>query len=514
MLSRLHHHVLAFGASTVLALWALTLLIPSPADAIFGCGLNAGCVIGKGVGAVAGGVAGDVVSSVAKAVGQAVGEAVKAVSTLWVKVPTPSLTTTSGAASDSVNYLQTHLYYFSGTLAIAALLVGGAKLAIEQRGEGVRQIVALLLRLAIVTGMGVVAIDLAVAFADALSNWIIDQSTNNTDFGANITGLLSLTTLTGGAIGSMLVVVLGLIAILASVIQVLLMVIRGGMLVMLAGILPTAAAASNFDFGRQWFQKATAWTLAWILYKPAAAIVYATAFRLAGDKVYTAKGLISVITGLSLMILALLALPALMRFVVPAVGGMASGGAGGILAGAGVAAATLPTGATQVAGGGASAAGSAGSNGGDSPSSNGGGFSPSGAGTAAGGGMALAATGAGAAGNGSSANGGSPSSAGALDTASSGVSGDASSGTTAGGGDGGTATGAGSSATGDANGGGSAGGAGVPPAPGGGATGATGGPSARSAGAGGAGALYNAINTTAGETTDDQDNGGPHGSQR
>ena len=380
MLAWLRRHLFAFGTSTVLAVWAITLLVPAPADAIFGCGVNPLCVIGKGVGAAAGGVAGDAITAVAQAIAQAVGQAVKAVATLWVQVPTPNLTTTGGAPSDPVDYLQTHLYYFSGALAVAALLVAGAKLAIEQRGEGVRQIAALLLRLAVVTGMGVLAIDLAVAAADQASTWIIDQSTNNTDFGANITALLGLTTLTGGAVGAMLVIVLGLIAILASVIQILLMVVRGGMLVMLAGILPTAAAASNFEFGQQWFKKTTAWTVAFILYKPAAAIVYATAFRLAGDNVFSGNGLVSVITGLSLMILALLALPALMRFVVPAVGTLASGSAGGVLAGAALAAATMPTGALRIGGGGArSAGGSSGSNG-SGPSSNGGGggSSPSG----------------------------------------------------------------------------------------------------------------------------------------
>ena len=558
-----------WGLTTFGGVATLMLIVAPPAGALFGCGLDPICIAGKGVGAAAGGVAGDVITAVAKAVAQAVGEAVKAVATFWVRVPTPGLTTTNGAPSDPVNYLQTHLYYFSGALAVAALLVAGAKLAIEQRGEGVRQIAALLLRLAVVTGMGVLAIDLAVAAADQASTWIIDQSTNNTDFGANITALLGLTTLTGGAVGAMLVIVLGLIAILASVIQILLMVVRGGMLVMLAGILPTAAAASNFEFGQQWFKKTTAWTVAFILYKPAAAIVYATAFRLAGDNVFSGNGLVSVITGLSLMILALLALPALMRFVVPAVGTLASGSAGGVLAGAALAAATMPTGALRIGGGGArSAGGSSGSNG-SGPSSNGGGggSSPSGSGTPGGGGMAMAATGGGAASNGAGGGGGVPSSAGAVDAPANGTSGSSSGGTAGGGtagGGGGTSGGGGEQATGAGSGtspqgnaqaagggpsgrsasaGGTASGATGTPAPdagaaaSGGATGAgsaggAGGGGVSGAGAGGAGAagggaaaaaggaaaLYNAINKGAqagAEHIDDNDEaGGPSGSQR
>ena len=561
MLAWLRRHLFAFGTSTVLAVWAITLLVPAPADAIFGCGVNPLCVIGKGVGAAAGGVAGDAITAVAQAIAQAVGQAVKAVATLWVQVPTPNLTTTGGAPSDAVGYLQSHLYYYSGAFAVAALLVAGAKLAIDQRGEGVRQIATLLLRLAVVTGMGVLAIDLAAAAADQFSTWIISQSTNNTDFGANITALLGLTTLTGGAIGAMLVIVLGLVAILASVIQILLMVVRGGMLVMLAGILPTAAAASNFEFGQQWFKKTTAWTLAFVLYKPAAAIVYAVAFRLAGDNVFSGNGLVSVITGLSLMILALLALPALMRFVVPAVGTLASGSAGGVLAGAGLAAATMPSGALRIGGGGArSAGGSGGGGNGSGPSSNGGGGSPSGSRTPGGGGLATAATGGGRSTNGSNGSGGgAPSSAGAVAGPSDGASGSASGGTAGGGGGGtagggGDASGAGSGASSQGNAlaagggpsgrsapaGGSASGAGAAPpadggaaaasggatgagsagASGGGATGAGaggGGAAGGGAAAGGAAALYGAINKaaeTGAEHIEDKDEGGPSGSQR
>ena len=104
------------------------------------------------------------------------------------------------------------------------------------------------------------------------------------------------------------------------------MVVRGGMLVILAGILPLSASATNTERGRTWFKKCVAWLVAFILYKPAAAIVYATAFRLAGSDVFgSGDELMSAITGLVLMVLALLALPALMRFVTPMVAAMASG---------------------------------------------------------------------------------------------------------------------------------------------------------------------------------------------
>lgn len=64
-----------------------------------------------------------------------------------------------------------------------------------------------------------------------------------------------------------------------------------------------------------------AWTIAFILYKPAAAIVYAIAFRMTGTDLFKSDGtgLFQIVTGLALMLIALVALPALMRFLVPAV---------------------------------------------------------------------------------------------------------------------------------------------------------------------------------------------------
>ncbi|MDI3279537.1 hypothetical protein QK292_18540, partial [Arthrobacter sp. AL08] len=153
-----------------------------------------------------------------------------------------------------------------------------------------------------------------------------------------------------------ILIVLGLIGLIASLVQIVLMVVRSGMLVILAGILPTTAAFTNTEMGRQWFQKAVGWTIAFILYKPAAAIVYSVAFLLMSNKTQVPligsitgnssgqDGLITSITGFTLMNVALFALPALMRFVTPMVGAVASGSG----AGAGAAVGAMATGAVSL----------------------------------------------------------------------------------------------------------------------------------------------------------------------
>ncbi|WP_231369891.1 hypothetical protein [Arthrobacter sp. 135MFCol5.1] len=185
--------------------------------------------------------------------------------------------------------------------------------------------------------MGVISI--LVIAADAFAAAIIKRSTDGKGFADAFQKIAVINT--GGAV--FILIVLGLIGLIASLVQIVLMVVRSGMLVILAGILPTTAAFTNTEMGRQWFQKAVGWTIAFILYKPAAAIVYSVAFLLM-SKTSGKDALIGSITGFTLMIVALFALPALMRFVTPMVGAVAAGSG----AAAGAAVGALATGAVSM----------------------------------------------------------------------------------------------------------------------------------------------------------------------
>ncbi|MDJ0460051.1 hypothetical protein PUN71_022840 [Arthrobacter sp. NQ7] len=277
----------------------------------------------------------------AEAIADAVGNVIKTLGTFWVNVGTPSLTTVPGGttASDPVLFLQNSLYFWTAALAVLSVLVGAAKMIIERRGAPLRDLARSLATLVVVSGAGVAAVGLLTVSADQFSAWIIKNSTDGTSFNDNITGMLALSATS--PIGSIMIILLGLIAILASVLQIVLMIVRGGLLVVLTGIFPTAAAFTNTEAGKGWFQKCTAWLIAFILYKPAAAIIYATAFRLTGTKIFGNGGdgkdfgsaLLTTVTGLALMVIALFAMPALMRFVTPMVGAVAGGG-GAVAAGA------------------------------------------------------------------------------------------------------------------------------------------------------------------------------------
>jgi uncharacterized membrane protein HdeD (DUF308 family) len=181
---------------------------------------------------------------------------------------------------------------------------------------------------------------------------VIDQGMGcgpgNTEcFVDSVKRILKLSEGDGSFNGTLLLIIIGLVALLSDLIQIVLMVARSGMLVLLAGVLPIAASATNTEMGRLWFKRCVSWLVAFLLYKPIASLIYAAAFKLVTTDLRTQDDLLSMLTGTMLMLLAVLALPALLRFVAP----MAGAASGGHASGAAVmmAAARLPSGARSAA---------------------------------------------------------------------------------------------------------------------------------------------------------------------
>jgi hypothetical protein len=313
----------------------------------------------------------DAIVDLAEKVVKAVGDLTTTLATFWIDTPSPDV-----SSSSAVTFVQGTLSWFVLAVAVLSVLVAAAKMAWERRAQAGADLARSLVQLVLVSGAGLTGIALLVTAADSTASWIINRSTD--DFGADLVRLLNLTDADVAILAVIVVIVVGLIALLASIVQIALLVIRNGFLVLLAGVLPLSAAATNTQTGRAWFSKACAWLLAFILYKPAAAVVYATAFQLIGENTSDDR-ITTALTGLVLMILALLTLPALMRFLTPLVGAAAAGGGGGAAAVGAVATGAIASRAAK----GASAAGAAGASGSAGASSAGavGASGPSGAGS-------------------------------------------------------------------------------------------------------------------------------------
>src|SRR4051794_25980785 len=306
--------------------------IPNPLD------------VGKDIiGGAAGGVADSAVGALADAVAEGVGKVVISLGTVWVKIGTPQVATQPGSAepSPAVAFLQSQLWWFMAAAAVMGVVIGGARMAWGQRAQPGRELLKGLMTLPVVSGCGLAFISLAMAGADEFSRSVIDASLQDGSFAKNLGRMLGFSSaVSGGVLGPILVIVLGFIAILVSIVQIMLMIARAAMLVLLCGALPLASAFTSTEAGRMWFRRFTAWLIAFLLYKPTAAVIYAAAFRLAGSNVFADDGLLNVLVGLALMIIAVVALPALLRFLTPMTAAVAGSGGGG-----GGMAAALPSGA-------------------------------------------------------------------------------------------------------------------------------------------------------------------------
>jgi len=273
---------------------------------------------------------------------------VKTMTTFWVDVPTPQI----GGDGGPVAQVQGLIYWTQGFLLVASLLYVAGKMAVTRSGKVAGEAARGLGTMVVVVGAGVSAIDVLSVAGDAWSRWIINQSVGGsmtTRLGALAGGSAQMTQL-----GIGIEFIVALLGIISCIVQIFFLLARVGILTLLAGTLPLSAAGLATPAGRAWFQRTLAWIVAFLLYKPAAALVYASAFALAGR----GNDILSVLSGLMLIVLAVFALPALLRLVTPMVAA-ASGGGGGGLGGA-LAGAALATGARQVSDSPRSGAGSAG----------------------------------------------------------------------------------------------------------------------------------------------------------
>lgn len=260
-------------------------------------------------------------------------EALEWLFAFWVKPDT--MTVASGnnptQPTKEVGWLIQRLNVFTSFAAVLGLLVAAGRLAWQRRGEPAMEAFGGIVTLTVVTGCMVGIVSLVVKAGDSYSEWIIKDavSTNSGDV-TGWTTIAAALTVTTNPSNWAIAILLGLIVFIAALIQLALMMVRSVMLGLLTGFMPLLAAGTITQEGRAAFRKATSWLVAFALYKPVCATIYAFGFRelMSSDEMAQIKGMV-------IVVLAVLTLPALMRFVMPMVAASSGGAAGGAaLAGA------------------------------------------------------------------------------------------------------------------------------------------------------------------------------------
>jgi len=303
-------------------------------------GVQQGCdLVGGAVGGVVGDAAGGVFDAAVEKITDGFATAIQLVVTFWTGVDVPGLSTTEGPVAE----LRANTAWLSAFIAVLAILACAGRMALTRSSRPAREAFKGLLILVVASGAGVAAVNALVVFGDGYSQWVLDRSTDG-QLGERLAVLATVGDTAG--LGTGLILIVALLGMLASIAQLGLMLVRVGVVTIFAGLLPLAAAGTSTQTGMDYFKRMTSWLLAFVLYKPAAATVYASSFLLIGD----GQDATSVLAGLFMLVLSIVALPAMLRLVTPMVGVAVAAGAG---AGGGMAAAgmVLATGARMSAGG-------------------------------------------------------------------------------------------------------------------------------------------------------------------
>jgi len=238
------------------------------------CGVPVIDAVCHAVGSATKSIAGGVFDGIATAFANGLATVMKALMTFWINVPEPNLSTPGGAVA-TIEGLTRPLV---AGAAILGLLIGGARLALTAyQTESLQQIGRGLVLMTAVTAAGTAFVQLLLVAFDAFAKRILDTGFDGTSVGTRLAELGALPAVGGG-----LLFLLAFLGMIASLIQVGIMLIRGAVLAVLVGLLPIAAAASITGLGFEWFKKLWGWILSFSLYKLAAAIVYAAAFVMIG----------------------------------------------------------------------------------------------------------------------------------------------------------------------------------------------------------------------------------------
>jgi hypothetical protein len=276
-----------------------------------------GSIAGKAASAAAGTAANGAMAGIASAIQSGIAWVVSSTVDWWVQVPSPDL-----AADPAVGALQRWMLPVTVAVTILAMLAAAGKMALTRKANPLIDVGSGLAIIAATSAVGVLLPSMLLKAGDAWSSWILATSTGG-QFGARLTALLTLP-----EAGAGVVLVLGIVAIILTAVQAVLMLFRQAALVVLAGVLPLAAAGTLTPATRAWFRRVTGWMLALIFYKPAAAAVYATAFTMIGN----GNDPRTTLMGFAMVLMSLLALPVLMKFFTWTTGSIeASAGGGGFL---------------------------------------------------------------------------------------------------------------------------------------------------------------------------------------
>ncbi|MEV0768662.1 hypothetical protein [Nocardia salmonicida] len=287
-----------------------------------------------------GGIADDLIESLVTAL--------RLVMAWWTSFPSPELTTSQGQPAPVLAQIREYTSGLQVVLLTAGIIFAAARLALAKRGAAAGEAQESFLMLARAT-FGAMTfgalITAATTAGDEFASWVVfDAARGDLDTAVSRIADPRIT----GNLGSGILLVLSVLGLISFLVQLVMLVVRQALLVVVVAVIPMAAAASGTGPGSQAYKRLVAWSLAFVLWKPVGALVYAIAFTVTGSGDEPDPQMI--LLGVILMVMSVIVLPALIRLIAPAVSTLGGGGgAASALAGAsaGIAMSAVGTGGSQ-----------------------------------------------------------------------------------------------------------------------------------------------------------------------
>jgi len=212
-------------------------------------------------------------------------------------------------------------------ILVGGVLVQSIRIILSRKGEPAAMVATGLVRYALVSALGLTTLQLALRAGDALAADLLDGAVGN--FAQLMQDLLTR----GDDAGLFVVLLVALIAAVLSLVQWVLMALRQAGLLVLAAMLPLAASGSLTRSTRGWLDKIIVWLIAIVVYKPAAAFIYYIGFSYMSSASQDGTGgnVGAVLTGVVVLLLAVIAMPVLLKFFAwsgTQIGGGSGGGSG------------------------------------------------------------------------------------------------------------------------------------------------------------------------------------------
>lgn len=229
-------------------------------------------------------------------------ELVVTMTTWWVTTDSidprdPAVMTAQAATGDLVTLI-----------LVAAILVQSIRVMVSRKGEPVVMVLTGLVRFAVTSAVGLVALQTALRAADAFSTQLIGGATD-------AFAIVMRNRLTNDPEAGFAMLLIAVVAAVLAIVQWAMMAMRQAGLLVLAAMLPMAAAGSLTKSTRGWLDRVIVWMITIVAYKPAAAFIYSIGFTYMSSPAANDDGTYAaMLTGIVVMLLAVLAMPVMLKF--------------------------------------------------------------------------------------------------------------------------------------------------------------------------------------------------------